>query len=75
MEIGIAACRAVTEPVPLRLRPAFLQPFPKGMKHGMSNHCGNHGDGEIRDRKNIAEGEGQSFPVSIGRGEFSHQKI
>jgi len=41
----------------------------------MSKQRGNHGDGEIRNRKDIAEGEDQSLPVSIGHGEFSHQKI
>ena len=41
----------------------------------MSNQRGNHGDREIRDRKNIAEGEGQSFPLSVGPSELSHQKI
>jgi len=41
----------------------------------MPNHRGNDGDGEIRDRKNIAECEGQSFPVSAGPIELSHQKI
>ncbi|MGA3264993.1 MAG: hypothetical protein ABSC47_13230 [Terracidiphilus sp.] len=45
------------------------------MKDPMSNQRGNHGDGEIRDRKDIAEGEGQGFPVSIGHREFSHQEI
>ena len=42
------------------------------MKNGMPNHRGNDGDEEIRDRKNIAEGEGQSFPLSAGPTELSH---
>ena len=45
------------------------------MKHGKSNQRGNHANGEIRDRENIADGEGQSFPVSTGNREFSHQQI
>jgi hypothetical protein len=45
------------------------------MKYGMSNQRSNHGDGEVCDRKDIAEGEGQSFPVSIGHREFTHQEI
>jgi hypothetical protein len=45
------------------------------MKDSMSNQRGNQGDGEIRDRKNIAEGEGQSFTVSADPIELSHQKI
>jgi hypothetical protein len=31
------------------------------MKAPVSNQRGKHGDGEIRDCKNIAEGEGQLF--------------
>ena len=57
------------------MRPAFLQPLSQGMKDGMSNQRGNHGDREIRDRKNIAQGEGQSFPMSVGPSELSHQEI
>ena len=41
----------------------------------MPKQRGNHGNDEIRDRKNIAEGEGQCFPLSVGPGELSHQKI
>jgi len=41
----------------------------------MSNQRGNDGDGEIRDRKDIAEGEGQSFSLTIGPVEFAHQEI
>src|SRR5271157_2181604 len=45
------------------------------MKDGMSNHRGDHGDGEIRKRKYIAKGEGQGFPVRIDDREFTHKEI
>jgi hypothetical protein len=45
------------------------------MKHAMPNHRGNHGDGKIRKGKDIAEGEGQGFPVRIDGREFSHEEI
>ena len=41
----------------------------------MPNHCGNQGDGEVRSRKDIAEGEGQRLPLSVGPVELSHQQV
>jgi hypothetical protein len=45
------------------------------MKDTVPNHRGNHGDGEIRDRKDVADGGGQRLPLSIGPIELSHQEI
>ncbi|MGA3160594.1 MAG: hypothetical protein ABSC77_05200 [Terracidiphilus sp.] len=45
------------------------------MEDAMPNQRGKDGDGEIRDRKNIVQSKGQSFPMSIGPGELSHQKV
>ena len=45
------------------------------MKHAMPDQRGNDGDGEIRGRKDIAEGMGQSFPLAVGPSELSHQEV
>ena len=45
------------------------------MEDAMPNHRGDQGDDEIRDRKYIAEREGQSFPLSVGPSELSHQEV
>jgi len=41
----------------------------------MANHSGNHGDGKIRDGKNVAQGEGQGLSLSVRQREFAHQQI
>ena len=69
------SCPPIAEPASPRSPPAILQQFAKVMNHAMANQRGNQGDREIRERKNIAAGKDQSFPLSIGRGKFSHQQV
>ena len=52
-----------------------LQLLSQVMKHAMPDQRGNDGDGEIRGRKDIAEGMGQSFPLAVGPSELSHQEV
>jgi hypothetical protein len=45
------------------------------VKDHIPNQRGDYSDYEIHFREEIVQGEGQTFPLPVGNGKFSHQEI
>jgi len=52
-----------------------LNPLPKVVKNQVAEQAGNDGGNQIRDRKDIFNGESQTLSPAICTSKFPHQKI
>jgi len=52
-----------------------LEFFAQEFKRDVADEGGDEGDDAIRAREYVDKGEGQSFAVGVGDGEFAHQEI
>jgi hypothetical protein len=61
--------------MPANLRHSSLQLLAKVFKDNVTKDARHHSDNQVRQRKNIFDGESKTLAVTIGPSELTHQKV